>query len=64
MSPAGKRGEYMAWYWMSWSLTHVLGPTIGLTFASAFGFPAFWLALCCLVGLSWLLHWRLADRIF
>jgi len=64
MSPAGKRGEYMAWYWMAWSLTHVAGPTIGLAFADAFGFSAFWLALCGLVGLSWWLHWRLASRIF
>ncbi len=64
MSPKGRRGEYMSGYWMAWSLTHVTGPTIGFAFADAFGFSAYWLLLCGLVGLSWLLHFRLADRIF
>jgi predicted MFS family arabinose efflux permease len=64
MSPPGRRGEYMSGYWMAWSLTHVTGPTIGLAFADAFGFSAYWLLLCGLVALSWLLHVRLADRIF
>ena len=64
MSPKGRRGEYMSGYWMAWSLTHVTGPTIGLAFADAFGFSAYWLLLCGLVGVSWILHYRLADRIF
>lgn len=64
MSPKGRRGEYMSGYWMAWSLTHVTGPTLGLAFADAFGFSAYWLLLCGLIGVSWLLHLRIADRIF
>lgn len=48
MSPAPRRGEYMAWYGMVWSLTHVIGPMIGLNFISTFGFNVFW---CCLFGI-------------
>ena len=64
LSPPGKRGEYMAGYWMAWSLTHVTGPTIGLAVAGAYGFSVFWLMLAGLVGLSLLLHLRLSGRIF
>jgi len=63
MSPLAKRGEYMSWYWMTWSLTNIAGPTIGLAFVDEFGFSIFWVCLSILVGLSLLLNLSLADRI-
>ncbi len=49
MSPSARRGEYMAWYGMVWSLTHVIGPLVGLNFISTFGFDIFWLCLFSIV---------------
>jgi len=49
MSPAKQRGEYMAWYGMMWSLTHVTGPFVGLSLIDAFGFSVFWVLLFVLV---------------
>lgn len=64
MSPPARRGEYMAWYWMAWSLTHISGPSVGLAFIARFGYETFWVALACLVGVSWLVLRTLADRIW
>lgn len=64
MAPESRRGEYSSWYWMAWSLVHISGPVVGLGFAGAFGFPAFWIFLLVLTLLSGLMHWRLGGRIF
>ncbi|MEL7339606.1 MAG: hypothetical protein AAGM67_03900, partial [Bacteroidota bacterium] len=52
------RGAYMSWYWMTWSLTSILGPFIGLRFSGAFGFRAFWVFLFVIAGLSLALSMR------
>jgi MFS family permease len=52
MSPEGRRGDYMAWYWMAWSLAGILAPSVGLGFAERFGFEAFWLFTFGVAGLS------------
>lgn len=46
------RGAYMSWYWMTWSMTNILGPFIGLNFSGKFGFEAFWVLAIGLTGLS------------
>ena len=63
MSPLSKRGEYMAWYWMTWSLANITGPSLGLAFVDEFGFSVFWVCLTIIVGLSLLLNVGLADKI-
>lgn len=63
MSPATRRGEYMAWYGMVWSLTHVIGPVIGLNFIGAFGFDLFWICLFAIVLFALLNRlWRAKRR--
>ncbi|MCB9234014.1 MAG: MFS transporter [Bacteroidia bacterium] len=56
MAPAKRRGEYMAGYSMTWSLTHILGPTLGLGFVELFGFDWYWVALAVLVGIAFLFN--------
>ena len=63
MSTENRRGEYMSWYWMVWSLTNILGPVLGFTIAGSFGFDSFWLLIMSLVALSFLLNRILAKRI-
>lgn len=63
MSPPGRRGEYMAWYWMCWSLTGILAPAFALAFADRFGFAALWIVLLLLTSVSWLLSWRSGSPV-
>ena len=63
MSHPSRRGAYLSWYWMTWSLANILGPVAGLAFADEFGFSAFWIVLSLLMGLSLLAHWRLGDKV-
>ena len=63
MGPSDKQGEYMAWYWMIWSLTNIAGPVIGFSFADKFGFSSFWIFISILAGLSFLLNKLLARKI-
>ncbi|MEL6594276.1 MAG: MFS transporter, partial [Bacteroidota bacterium] len=57
-SNESNRGAYMSWYWMTWSLTSILGPFVGLQFSGAFGFRAFWVLLFVIAGFSLLLSLR------
>jgi len=52
LSPEARRGEYAAWYSMSWGVALITAPTIGLGFVGAFGFPLFWGLLILVMGLS------------
>jgi predicted MFS family arabinose efflux permease len=63
ISPDNRRGEYMSWYWMAWSLTNILGPTLGLSFIDEFGYPAFWIFMMGLMGISFGIKWKIADRV-
>lgn len=62
MSPDSKRGEYSAWYWMTWSLANIVGPTMGLAIADEFGFNNFWLFLSGLAVVSLLLYRRVLAK--
>ena len=59
MSPKNRRGEYMAWYWMTWSLANVLGPTVGFWLISHIGYSMFWVTICMLTSISLLLNFKL-----
>lgn len=63
MAPPQKRGDYMSLYWMIWSATNIVGPTVGLSFAAYFGFDTFWLLLTVLVFISLGMNWYLGERI-
>jgi len=56
MSPAGRKGDYMAWYWSAWSVVNIAGPAAGLSFIDAFGYDAFWLLLPCMAVASLAIH--------
>lgn len=56
ISPENRRGEYMSWYWMAWSATNIIGPSMGLSFIEEFGYDAFWVFIMGIMGLSlWIL---------
>lgn len=59
MSPKDRRGEYMAWYWMTWSLANVIGPTLGFWLISHVGYSMFWIVIGSLTSISLLLNFRL-----
>jgi len=59
MSPVNKRGDYMAWYSMTWSLTHIAGPAIGLGFAAKFGYSSLWIFIISLIVVSVLINFKL-----
>ena len=63
MSPPSRRGEYMAWYWMAWSLTLIIGPSLGLSMAELIGFDGFWLFLGGLSIISLVMNVAWANRI-
>jgi len=59
MSPKARRGEYMAWYWMTWSLANVLGPILGFSLISHIGYSMFWVLIFSISVLSFLLNFKL-----
>ncbi|MEL6251528.1 MAG: MFS transporter [Bacteroidota bacterium] len=63
MSPESRRGEYMSWYWMSWSACSIIGPSIGLSFIDEFGYDAFWIFIISLMLLSWLIKRQITPGI-
>lgn len=63
MSPAGKRGQYTAWYWMVWSLANILGPTLGLGLADELGFEIFWVLITGLALVSLTVYQPLLKKI-
>ncbi len=56
MSPPKRRGDYMAWYWMTWSVSKILAPTLGLGFIGFFGYEWFWVVLGVLTAISLWMH--------
>lgn len=58
-SKMGNQGSYMALYSMAFSVSHILGPNIGMQFSAKFGFESTWylMAFTCLLAciiLFWL----------
>lgn len=51
-SKLGNQGAYMAFYSMSFSVAHILGPNIGMQFSARFGFETTWylMAGICLIA--------------
>lgn len=45
LSPEEKRGDFMAWYYMAWSLSNILAPTLGFGLIALAGFQNFWMML-------------------
>lgn len=63
MSPAGKRGEYMALYSMTWALAQITGPVLGLTFITEFGFHPFWILAAGLTTVSVVINFIIMRKI-
>ncbi|MEO0899789.1 MAG: MFS transporter [Bacteroidota bacterium] len=59
LSPDKNRGNYMAVYYMAWSLSNILAPTLGFWIIGLLGFNAFWLLLLGFGALAFLAN----DRI-
>lgn len=62
MSPASRRGEYMAVYSMMWSFANVVGPSGGLSLAAGIGFTWFWIFIIGLGGIGLYLYMRILSR--
>jgi MFS family permease len=58
LSTDDRRGEYMSWYWMSWSVANILGPSFGFLIAANFGYDFFWGFLVLLLSISYILNYR------
>lgn len=60
LSPKGRKGAYMGFYSMSWSVSHILGHNGGMNLVDSFGWDTTWYVVFgILVGvsiLSWWLH--------
>ena len=52
MSPESRRGDYMAWYWMTWSFALIVAPFGGLTIAGWLGFDFFWISVAVLTAVT------------
>lgn len=59
MSSKTRRGEYMAWYWMTWSLANVLGPTFGFSLISHIGYSLFWILIFAITFIGLFLNFKL-----
>lgn len=62
-SPPGRRGDYMAWYFMAWSLSNIIAPVAALAVAEEFGFATLWIALTVLTTIALFLLWRLSKSL-
>lgn len=62
----GSRGSYMGLYTMSYSISHVIAPVVGMQFAAAHGFHATWFLLagfCTVAALGFVgLHKGLNEK--
>ena len=63
MSKKSNRGEYMSYFWMTWSVVNILAPIVGLSFMDYFGYDAFWIFLFGLSMISLGINWRLNQRL-
>lgn len=62
ISTKKNRGEYMAYFWMIWSLVHITSPPISLAFMEYFGNDAFWFFLFGLSMISFGINYYLQKR--
>lgn len=62
-SNASNRGQYMALYSMSFSLAHVIAPTLGMQLAGHFGFFTLWMTMGGLCGVTVLGYWWLGEKL-
>jgi len=61
LSSDDRRGEYMSWYWMSWSIANILGPSMGFLLIAQLGYAFFWAFLLLLLAGSFLLNYKVAK---
>ena len=62
-SVEGNRGQYMALYSMTFSLSHVIAPSLGMQLADHFGFFTLWIVMASLCGITVLGYWWLEERL-
>jgi MFS family permease len=63
LSPRSKRGSYMSWFWITWSLVNILGPVLGLGYAGEFGFHSLWVLLAVLNLISAIIFIRIRASL-
>ena len=62
-SNASNRGQYMALYSMSFSVAHVIAPTLGMQLAGHYGFFTLWMVMAALCGVTVLGYWWLEGQL-
>jgi predicted MFS family arabinose efflux permease len=63
MSEKSNRGEYMSYFWMTWSVVNIVAPIVGLSFMDFFGYDAFWWFLFGLSLISLGINWKLNQGL-
>lgn len=63
MSPPDRRGDYMAWYWMAWSVVRIIAPILGFFLADELGYPTFWCAMGGVALVAILLSLKMGKRL-
>lgn len=63
LSPTSKRGDYMSWYWMTWSLCSITGPLIGFAVADQWGFEVLWIGVLGLAIISFVILRLLGNKV-
>lgn len=61
LSPDDRRGAYMSWYWMVWSMANILGPSVGFFTIDSFGYHVFWTSLVVLLSISLYLNYLIRS---
>ncbi len=64
MSTKSNRGEYMAYFWIMWSVVNIAAPIGSLMFIDYFGFEAFWVFLFAMSMVSLGFNYWLKKRTF
>ncbi|HPF12152.1 MAG TPA: MFS transporter [Flavobacteriaceae bacterium] len=63
MAPKGRKGSYMAFYTMSWSIAHVVGHNGGMNLVDRFGFQNTWYAFFGILTVVALMTLYLLKRL-
>jgi len=63
LAPAGRTGEYMGWYSLTFSLAFVVAPVLGLGLLQRLGPDPLWVAIGCVGAPVWLTALALSRRL-
>lgn len=63
LSPDNRRGQYMSWYFMTWSLANIVGPLVSFSLADHLGFEFVFLLNVVLAGVALFIFWTISSKV-